>query len=65
MIQPHGSKELNPLFVYDTEKHASLTREAQSLASLTVSSATAANAPGQEGSLTKTFCTNDVIYQGL
>ena len=44
MIQPHGSKELNPLFVYDTEKHASLTREAQSLASLTVSSATAANA---------------------
>ena len=44
MIQPHGSEELNPLFVYDTEKHAELTHEAQSLASLTVSSATAANA---------------------
>ena len=44
MIQPHGSEELRPLFVYDTEEHAKLTHEAQSLASLTVSSATAANA---------------------
>ena len=44
MIQPHGSDVLNPPFVYDTEEHAKLTHEAQSLASLTVSSATAANA---------------------
>ncbi|MEE9343640.1 MAG: sulfate adenylyltransferase [Gammaproteobacteria bacterium] len=44
MIKPHGSSELNPLFVYDTSEHAALTKEAQSLPSIIVSSATAANA---------------------
>ena len=29
MIKPHGSDELNPLFVYDTEKHETLSREAE------------------------------------
>ncbi|MCB1877017.1 MAG: sulfate adenylyltransferase [Chromatiales bacterium] len=44
MIKPHGSDQLNPLFVYDTDEHAKLTHEAQSLPSIVVSSATAANA---------------------
>ncbi len=44
MIKPHGSDELNPLFVYDTEAHAALTTEAASLPSIMVSSAAAANA---------------------
>ena len=44
MIKPHGSDELNPLFVYDTEKHAALLHEAGSLPSMTLSSAAAGNA---------------------
>ena len=44
MIKPHGSDELNPLFVYDTEKHAALLHEAESLPSMTLSSAAAGNA---------------------
>ncbi|MGI9287380.1 MAG: sulfate adenylyltransferase [Pseudomonadales bacterium] len=44
MINPHGSAELNPLFVYDTEQHKNLQQQAEDLPSLLVSSATAANA---------------------
>lgn len=44
MIKPHGSDTLNPLFVYDTEKHHQLMQEAESLPSLTLNSAAAANA---------------------
>ncbi len=44
MIKPHGSDELNPLFVYDTEKHQALSKEAESLPSLLLSSSAAGNA---------------------
>lgn len=44
MIKPHGSETLNPLFVYDTEKHHALLKEAESLPSLMLNSAAAANA---------------------
>ncbi|MBV2205032.1 MAG: sulfate adenylyltransferase [Pseudomonas sp.] len=44
MIKPHGSDQLNPLFVYDTEQHRALTHEAESLPSMMLSSAAAANA---------------------
>jgi sulfate adenylyltransferase len=44
MIQPHGSTELKPLFVYDTQKHQALLKEAESLPSLLLNSAAAANA---------------------
>ncbi len=44
MIKPHGSDELNPLFVYDTEKRHALVEEAESLPSIAVNSAAAANA---------------------
>lgn len=44
MIKPHGSDTLNPLFVYDTEAHHKLIQEAQSLPSLLLNSAAAANA---------------------
>lgn len=44
MIKPHGSDELNPLFVYDSEKNDALQKEAEGLPSLLVSSAAAANA---------------------
>ena len=44
MIKPHGSDELNPLFVYDEVKHAELTKEAETLPSLLLNSAAAANA---------------------
>lgn len=44
MIKPHGSDELNPLFVYDTEKRHALIAEAESLPSLLLNSAAAANA---------------------
>ena len=44
MIKPHGAEALNPLFVYDTEKHHALISEAATLPSLLVSSAAAANA---------------------
>lgn len=44
MIKPHGSNELNPLFVYDTTKNEALQVEAEGLQSILVSSAAAANA---------------------
>ncbi len=44
MIKPHGSDELNPLFVYDSEKRHALVAEAESLPSLLLNSAAAANA---------------------
>ncbi len=44
MIRPHGSDTLNPLYVADAAKREALIKEAASLPSLQVSSATAANA---------------------
>ncbi len=44
MIKPHGSEKLNPLFVYDVEKHHELKKEAESLPSLLLNSAAATNA---------------------
>lgn len=44
MIKPHGSDTLNPLFVYDAAKHHALSHEAESLPSIIISSAAAANA---------------------
>ena len=44
MIKPHGSDELNPLFVSDAAENEALQKEAEGLPSIIVSSATAANA---------------------
>ncbi len=44
MIKPHGSNELNPLFVYDSEKRHALVKEAEQLPSILLNSAAAANA---------------------
>ncbi len=44
MIKPHGSDELNPLFVYDTEQRHALIAEAETLPTLLLNSAAAANA---------------------
>ena len=44
MIKPHGSDTLNPLYVADDAARAALTEEAQSLPSVVISSAGAANA---------------------
>jgi sulfate adenylyltransferase len=44
MIKPIGADELQPRFVYDPERHHQLTREADSLPSIMVSSQAAANA---------------------
>jgi len=44
MIKPVGSDELQPLFVYDTEKHHALMKEAESLPSVVISSQAAGNA---------------------
>ena len=44
MINPVGSANLKPLFVYDPDKHHALIKEAQELPSVLVSSATAGNA---------------------
>ena len=44
MIKPHGADELKPLFVQDTEQHHALSAEAETLPSLLLSSAAAANA---------------------
>ncbi|MEB8432578.1 sulfate adenylyltransferase [Cocleimonas sp. KMM 6892] len=44
MIKPHGSDELNPLYVSDAAERDALQKEAQGLPSIVVSSATAANA---------------------
>jgi len=44
LIKPHGSDTLNPLYVADDKKRAELLKEAESLPSIVVSSAAAANA---------------------
>ena len=44
MINPHGADQLNPLFVYENEQRLALVAEAETLPSLLVSSAAAANA---------------------
>ena len=44
MIKPHGSDELNPLFVYDSAEIEALQKEAEGLTSIVVTSASAANA---------------------
>ena len=44
MIKPHGSDELNPLFVYDTQQRHALLAEAENLPSMLLNSAAAANA---------------------
>ncbi|MCG8317217.1 MAG: sulfate adenylyltransferase [Pseudomonadales bacterium] len=44
MIKPHASDELKPLFVYDDAKRTALLSEAESLPSIVISSAAAANA---------------------
>ncbi len=44
MIKPHGSDELNPLFVYDSEERHALVAEAEGLPSILLNSAAAANA---------------------
>lgn len=44
MIKPHGSDSLNPLFIQDDTARAALIEEANSLPSIIVSSADAANA---------------------
>ncbi|MEA1049949.1 sulfate adenylyltransferase [Lamprobacter modestohalophilus] len=44
MIKPIGSDELQPRFVYDSERHHQLAHEAESLPSVTISSQSAGNA---------------------
>ncbi|MET0106529.1 MAG: sulfate adenylyltransferase [Sedimenticola sp.] len=44
MIKPVGSDTLQPLFVYDTDKHHELMREAEELPSVVISSQAAGNA---------------------
>ena len=44
MINPHGSDELKPLFVYDSERRHALVEEAEALPSILLNSAAAANA---------------------
>lgn len=44
LIAPHGADRLNPLYVSDSGARAQLEKEAQSLASITISSAAAGNA---------------------
>jgi sulfate adenylyltransferase len=44
MIKPHGSDQLNPLFVYDSDKRHALVSEAETLPSILLNSAAAANA---------------------
>jgi len=44
MIKPVGSDELQPLFVYESDKHDALKQEAESLPSILLSSQAAANA---------------------
>ncbi|HDP94917.1 MAG TPA: sulfate adenylyltransferase [Candidatus Aminicenantes bacterium] len=44
MVKPHGSDQLNPLYVRDDAQREKLEREAASLPAVTVSSAAAANA---------------------
>jgi len=44
MVKPHGSDELNPLFVYDSNRRHTLLAEAEGMESLLLNSAAAANA---------------------
>ncbi|MBM3133642.1 MAG: sulfate adenylyltransferase, partial [Chloroflexi bacterium] len=44
LIKPHGSDTLNPLYVADAAKRAQLTKEAEKLPAIIVSSQAAANA---------------------
>jgi len=44
MIKPIGSDELMPLFVYDSNEHEALSKEAEGMPSVTISSAAAGNA---------------------
>lgn len=44
MIRPVGSDELQPLFVYDQSEHQALTKEAETLPSVVISSQAAGNA---------------------
>ena len=44
MIEPVGSTELRPLFVYDPDRHHALVHEAQTLPSVVISSQAAGNA---------------------
>jgi len=44
MIKPIGSDELQPRFVYDSNEHEKLTKEAESLPSIIISSQAAGNA---------------------
>ena len=44
MIKPIGSDELQPRFVYDAAEHEALSKEAESLPSVTISSQAAGNA---------------------
>ena len=44
MIKPHGSDELNPLFISDPVKNKALQKEGENLPSVIISSAAAANA---------------------
>ncbi|MGA8265017.1 MAG: hypothetical protein WB779_11290, partial [Ignavibacteriaceae bacterium] len=44
LIKPHGSESLNPLFIKDADQRAKLIKEAESLPSIVISSAAAANA---------------------
>jgi sulfate adenylyltransferase len=44
MIKPHGSEQLNPLYVEDDQKRAALVKEAENLPSVVISSAAAGNA---------------------
>jgi sulfate adenylyltransferase len=44
MIEPHGSKELKPLYVSDAAERAALAREAEALPAIAISSGAAASA---------------------
>ena len=44
MIKPHGSDELNPLYISDASERMALESAAENMPSLTLSSAGAANA---------------------
>ena len=44
MIKPVGAVELMPLFVYDDAEHDALSKEAEGLPSVVISSAAAGNA---------------------
>ena len=44
MIEPHGSKELKPLYLSDAEARAALSKEAEGLPSIVISSGAAASA---------------------